>query len=110
MFENCIELLELPDISNWKMMNNKNIDYMFFNCKKLSKIPDINKWELKENFKNINMCTYCSSLTSLPNVQKICDLQNSGKISMEGCISLSSFPDFQGNKDYKNNINAINYK
>ena len=95
------------------MKNNKNIDYMFLNCKKLSEIPDISKWELKENFKNINMCSKCSSLTSLPDVQKICDLQNNANISMDGCTSLSSFPDFHGgkkDKDYKNNINAINYK
>ena len=113
MFGNCIELLQLPDISKWNMKNNKNIDYMFFNCKKLSEIPNISKWELKENPKNINMCTYCSSLTSLPDVQKIFDLQNSDNISMDGCISLSSFPNFHGkkkDKDCENNINAINYK
>ena len=110
MFCNCIELLQLPDISKWDMRKNKNIDNMFYNCKKLSKIPNINKWELKEKSKNFNMCNKCSSLTSLPDVQEICDSQDNVNISIKGCISLSSFPNFQGKKNYINNINAINYK
>jgi len=108
MFCNCIELLQLPDISKWDMRKNKNIDNMFYNCKKLSEIPNINKWELKEKSKNFNMCNKCSSLTSLPDVQKICDSQDNVNISIKGCISLSSFPNFQGKKNYINNINAIN--
>ena len=56
------------------------------------------------------MCTYCSSLTSLPDVQEICDSQDNVNISIKECISLSSFPNFQGKKNYINNINAINYK
>ena len=110
MFCNCIELLQLPDISKWDMRKNKNIDNMFYNCKKLSKIPDINKWELGEKLKNFNMCSKCSSLTSLPDVQEICDSQDNVNISIKGCISLSSFPNFQGKKNYINNINAINYQ
>ena len=35
----------LPDISNWKTINVKHMDYMFLGCSSLKSLPDISKWK-----------------------------------------------------------------
>ena len=46
MFENCILLTSLPDISIWNTSNFKNMKSMFMNCKSLTHFPDISKWRI----------------------------------------------------------------
>ena len=39
MFEECVKLSNLPDISNWDITNVKNKEDMFKGCKQLKNIP-----------------------------------------------------------------------
>ena len=41
-------MLRLPDISNWKTDNLKNIKNIFYGCESLILLPDISKWKIKE--------------------------------------------------------------
>ena len=70
MFEGCISLISLPDISNWNTKNIINMNGLFFNCSSLKSLPDISKW----NINNVNdiscMFRSCSSLESLPDISK----------------------------------------
>jgi len=41
MFAGCTSLISLPDISNWKTNNIKNMNGLFYNCSSLKALPDI---------------------------------------------------------------------
>ena len=43
MFDGCISLLSLSDISKWKTNNNTEMSKIFNGCKKLASLPDISK-------------------------------------------------------------------
>ena len=40
MFNYCISLSEIPDISNWNIKNLRNKNDMFLDCKKQLNIPN----------------------------------------------------------------------
>ena len=44
MFEGCLSLSSLPDISKWNTSNITNMSYMFEGCLSLLSLPDISKW------------------------------------------------------------------
>ena len=41
IFNGCISLISLPDISNWNIVNVKDLNSMFYNCNSLISLPDI---------------------------------------------------------------------
>ena len=43
MFNNCISLLSLPDISNWNTDKAIDMSKMFYNCESLQSLPDISR-------------------------------------------------------------------
>ena len=50
MFDECITLTELANISKLNVNNVTDMSYMFNQCSELSSLPDISKW----NTKNVN--------------------------------------------------------
>ena len=52
IFDNCNDLISLPDISEWNTSNIKDMSYMFSNCTSLNSFDGISKWNTKNN---INM-------------------------------------------------------
>ena len=70
MFKDCSSLKSLPDLSRWNTNNLINIKEMFSECSQLIALPDISKWNTK-NIKNLNlMFKNCSSLISVPDISK----------------------------------------
>jgi len=55
MFEGCLSLSSLPDISLWNTNNVTDMSYMFEGCSLLSSLPDISKW-------NTNNVTYMADI------------------------------------------------
>ena len=53
MFNNCSNLVNIPDISNWNTNSLKKIKNIFKNCSSLSDLPDISNWNL-ENVEDKN--------------------------------------------------------
>ena len=50
MFNNCVLLSSLPNISKWNTNNINDMSWMFANCISISSLPDISKW----NTSNVN--------------------------------------------------------
>ena len=70
MFEGCISLTSLPDISKWNISNVTNMSNMFYQCESLKEIHDISKWSTSK-VENMSYLFYgCKSLISLPNMSK----------------------------------------
>ena len=70
MFSDCSSLLSLPDISNWKTENINDMSYMFYNCNSLKYLPDISKWNTSNITNMSNMFYNCNSLLSFPDISK----------------------------------------
>ena len=51
MFQACLTLKELPDISDWNTSNVKDISELFSNCENISYLPDISKWNISKVLK-----------------------------------------------------------
>ena len=73
MFEGCVTLISLPDISFWDTINVTNMSYMFKDCIMLSYIGNISKWNtdkvtnMKYMFLNCNSFFSRNTLTNLSN-------------------------------------------
>ena len=70
MFDQCISLSSLPDVSKWNTSNITEMNYMFYGCYSLISLPDISKWNISKNIKIKNMFYECNSLISLPDISK----------------------------------------
>ena len=94
MFSNCSSLSSLPNISEWNTSNVKDMRCMFNNCSSLSSLPDISKWNIYNVTSISGMFAYCSSLKSLPDISKW-DTSNIIDMSymFSECSSLLSLPD-----------------
>ena len=68
MFSECLNLLELPDISKLDMNFVDNMECMFSECSKLLSLPDISKWNTNNVTNMKAMFEKCSSLTTLPDI------------------------------------------
>ena len=94
MFNNCSELISLPDISEWDTTNVTNISNMFFKCSSLISLSDISKWNTENVTKMGFMFDNCSSLKSLPDISK---WNTKNVTDMSGmfyyCNSFKSLPD-----------------
>ena len=70
IFSSCESLTSIPDISKWNTNNVTNMSFIFSNCNSLTSIPDISKWNTN-NVTDIKCIFFnCSSLTSLPDISK----------------------------------------
>ena len=49
MFENCLALFSLPNISIWDTKNIKYMNNMFKNCKSLSDLPNLSIWTINKD-------------------------------------------------------------
>jgi len=70
LFNECILLDNLPDMSKW---NTNNLYYMnnkFCKCWKLKKLPDISKWNTNNVNNFVGIFSNCKSLISLPDISK----------------------------------------
>ena len=94
MFNNCSELISLPDISEWDTINVTNISNMFYKCSSLLSLSDISKWNTENVTKMSFMFDNCSSLKSLPDISK---WNTKNVTDMSGmfyhCNSFISLPD-----------------
>ena len=46
MFYNCINLLSVNKILNWKKTKIISISHLFYNCSSLELLPDISNWNI----------------------------------------------------------------
>ena len=66
MFDGCLSLSSLSDISKWNTNKETDMSSMFYKCSSLSSLPDISKWSTN-NATDISFKFYiCLSLSSLP--------------------------------------------
>ena len=94
MFNYCFSLESLSDISNWSTKNVKDISYLFCRCSSLKSISDISKWNTNNIIKMNNIFSGCISLFELPDISK----WNTNKTTNLSylffqCSSLISIPD-----------------
>jgi len=94
MFSNCSQLTSLPDISKWNTENINDMNSIFSGCSSLISLPDISKWNTQKVTNMSWMFKNCSSLTSLPDIS----MWNTDKLTnmeslFENCLSLKSLPD-----------------
>ena len=70
MFYNCINLLSVDNISNWKKTKIFSLSHLFYNCNSLKLLPDISNWDISriDNFK-LMFCN-CYSLSPFPHLDK----------------------------------------
>ena len=94
MFYKCSSLLSLPDISKWNTEKVTKISYIFDNCTSLKSLPDISKWNTKNVTDMCGIFYYCNSLTSLPDISKWDTTKVTNMTNMfYNCYSLISLPD-----------------
>ena len=94
MFHECHSLKSLPDISKWDISKVKKMNHLFSECNSLISLPDISKWDISEVEDLSYLFSECSSLISLPDISKwnFSKVKNiSGLFSK--CKSLNSIPD-----------------
>ena len=108
MFQGCISLVSIPDISSWDISNARYINSIFSLCESLSNIPDISKWDTSNVINMRAMFNKCELLISLPDLSK---WNTSKVITFEGmfqdCCKLTSLPDIS-KWDTSNVINMGN--
>ena len=109
MFYGCSSLSSLPDFSKWNTQNVTNMSFMFYGCSSLSYLPDISGWDTKNVINISNLFYGCSSLLSLPDISK----WNTKKIinmsnMFNGCSGLLSLPDIsKWNTPNANNMKGM---
>ena len=94
MFDGCLSLSSIPDISKWNIRNVKDISKMFSQCRSLISLPDLTKWKTK-NIENISeIFKGCLSISFLPNIQKwkFSNFKNINNIC-EDCLSMVNLYD-----------------
>ena len=65
LFNNCISLTKMPNISNWETYSLKNINKIFYNCSSLLFLPDISNWNISKMIShNDEKNDFYSSITS----------------------------------------------
>ena len=103
MFNNCSQLVELPDIYKLRTERVTNMSYLFNNCSSLSNCRGITKWTTSNVTNMSNMFYGCNSLSSLPDISnwETSNVKNMNFI-FSNCKSLSSFPEI--NKWNTNNL------
>ena len=70
IFNNCVSLLSLPDISKWNTNNINDMSGILGNCKSLSSLPYISKWNTNNVYDMSGMFFNCESLLSIPVISK----------------------------------------
>ena len=109
IFYGCSSLLSLPDISKWNTQNASNMSFMFYGCSSLSSLPDISGWNIKKVINISNLFYGCSSLLSLPDISKW-NTKNIINMSnmFNGCSGLLSLPDIsKWNTQNVNNMKGM---
>ena len=103
MFDNCSQLIELPDIHKLRTEKVANMSYMFNNCTSLSFCKGISNWNTSNVTNMSNMFSGCNSLPSLPDISKwnTTNVKNMNFMFFN-CKSLTSFPEI--NKWNTNNL------
>ena len=67
LFEGCLSLISIPDISNWDITNVADISDIFSKCYSLISMPNISKWKFSNNDNNRDLFNDdCLSLINLP--------------------------------------------
>ena len=69
IFNGCISLYSLPDISKWNTYNVTNMNFMFNGCTSLYSIPDISQWNTN-NVTDMNNMFYGCSKCLKPDISK----------------------------------------
>ena len=93
-FHGCSLLKRLPNLSKWNTLNVKNMSYMFCGCSNLINFPDISKFDTSNVEDMAYMFYGCSKMESLPNISK----WNTSKVKdmsymFSGCSALKTLPD-----------------
>ena len=66
MFNECLSLKSIPDISNWNTSKVKDISQMFSCCSSLSSIPDISKWDISNVTNKKDIFYKCDESLNIP--------------------------------------------
>ena len=93
----CCEFEKLPDISNWNTSSVLLLDFLFSGCSSLKYLPDISNWNTSNAICMEYMFSGCTSLKSLPDISKW-DITNAKehngiKLMFAGCSDLLIIPD-----------------
>ena len=95
IFNGCVSLESLPDLSKWDTSKVKNMSNMFYGCKSLKSLPEITEWDIS-NVDNMNNIFYdCNSLEYFP-YNKILNTSKVNNIIplFLGCNSLKKLSKF----------------
>ena len=87
MFDHCISLSKLPDISKWDTSSVTKMTYMFKNCESLTELPDFSDWNTSNVENTSEMFNDCTSLICGPNILKMADKFNAN-IFDNNCINF----------------------
>jgi len=94
MFSCCLSLANFEGISKWDISNVTDISYMFWGCSTFKMIPDISNWNTSCVIDMSYMFNRCLLLVSLPDISKW-NTQNVAHMEymFNKCSELKSIPD-----------------
>ena len=94
MFRCCEKLASLPDISKWNTSSVTDMSFLFSGCSGLQRLPDISKWITRNVVNMSHIFESCSGLQLLPNISKwTADKFENISYMFYDCKSLGSLPD-----------------
>ena len=94
MFRHCSKLASLPDISKWDTSSVTDMSFLFSGCSSLQRLPDISKWKTNKVTNLSYMFDSCSGLQLLPLIGKwTTDSFENISYMFNGCSSLNSLPE-----------------
>ena len=103
MFDGCTSLKSLPDISKWNTSNVINMSYMFHNCCSINSLPNIDKWHIKKVEDIDNIFIGCKSLSFIPDLSKLI-INNKNSIYTLNLLSLIDYYYLSLNKNHSSQI------
>ena len=62
MFDSCLKLTKITDISNWNTSKVTNMEHMFYKCNPNLNYPDISKWDMNKVTNKKNMLSSSGSV------------------------------------------------
>lgn len=134
MFNECISLKTIGDISHWDMSEVHECDAMFMYCKNLKYIGDLSQWKISRNCINCDlMFMGCENLIGIGDISSwnpinsltlhwmftnCCKIKSFGNLdnwnvkknpnkdnTFKGCLSLQDIPSWYKRKAQLENIN-----
>ena len=70
MFKYCSNIKQFPDLSKWNTKNVTDMSFLFAKCSSIEKLPDISRWDTSNVTDMRSIFANCTSLTLLPDISK----------------------------------------